>query len=106
MPTIEQQKQELARTIEEVTKQLDELNNLPTEPDPGGEIAMIWFQKTFGTSERPWTYCAVRSGNGLWYFTANADGVRGLTWDELLQRIRRDEPVMPTLWFATQVEQL
>lgn len=90
---------------DEIEAELARMANLPEEPHvdldlDGTATNVVWFEKTFG-GMHPYTYAAVKSGDGLWY-TTGPKAPKGYGWDRLVEWINEDEPEPVTIWHATE----
>ncbi len=79
---------------------------MPTAEDIDGPV--IYFRKTFGNRTIPeyggWQYAAVRiqSSKGLWFLTGSRAPHSGMSWEDLLNFIVKEEHERPTIYVATQ----
>lgn len=93
----------LQAQIDRAYDELGKLDAQPVEPDRD-EVNLVWFEKSFGTYSRVYTYAAVKADDGLWY-TTGPRSPKGYTWEELMDWLSQDGP-FPVLWEVTDLEQI
>lgn len=97
---------ELLKRRDEIDQKIENLMNLPAEPDyqdPDFPL-VVWFQKTFSLSKM-YTYAAVKAGS-MWYVTGPQNMRTLYTWERLMEFIQKDERRPVEIWTPTGYEAL
>lgn len=97
-------REQIEKEIAALQRELESLNHRPAEPDD--EPAVIFFEKTFGKSQK-YTYTAVRAGE-RWWITGTRPGrnPNPKTWEQLLDFAEQGEKHPVEIWRAAQLERL
>jgi hypothetical protein len=88
------------RSAAKAMEELDRLESMPEEPTNDPNI--IYFEKSFYTSEKKYTYVAVKAGDGLWY-SSGPKAPKGYTWEELWEFMSKG---VDEVWIVTDLELL